>query len=197
MGAIEERDKVVEEEPPKNQININPIKRLFENPTKSLEPHAKKGQTVIDLACNTGYYTLALAECVGPEGKVYAVDLNEKVIQTVQKKVDGSGYHNIELHAASAADLSFIKDRSVDFVLANGLLCSMKDHRWEAVKEIKRVLKPNGKAYLSLGCRPPLGYVHGAEWENILEEFRVERRGGNFLQKWAMVSKKDNDKPIE
>ena len=191
MSAIEEKD-IVEEKPPKNQININPIKRLFENPQKSLEHYVSKGQMVVDLACHTGYYTLALAECVGPEGKVYAVDLNEKAIQTVQKKVDGSGYHNIELHAASAADLSFLKDGSVDFVLANGLLCSMADQRPLAVQEIKRILKPNGQAYLSLGGSPPLGYVNRAEWEKILEGFRVKRRG-RFLfgfQKWAVVSTK-------
>ena len=185
-------------EQPRNQININPFKRLFENPQRSLEPYVSKGQVVVDLACHTGYYTLALAECVGPEGKVYAVDLNEKAIQTVQKKVDGSGYHNIELHAASAADLSFLKDGSVDFVLANGLLCSMADQRPSAVNEIKRILKPNGQAYLSLGGSPPLGYVNRVEWENILEGFRVKRRGRFFFgfQKWAVVSKKDNDKPM-
>ncbi len=151
------------EEQPRNQININPIKRLFENPQKSLEPYVRKGQVVVDLACERGYYTLALAECVGPEGKVYAVDLNEKVIKEVKRKVERSGYHNIELHASSAADLSFIRDGSVDFALANGLLCSMSDQRPSAVKEIKRILKPDGHAYLSLGGPRPLGYVNPAE----------------------------------
>ena len=195
MNRIEGEDKVVEEKLHKNQININPFKRLFENPTKSLEPYVKTGQTAIDLACNTGYYTLALAECVGSEGKVYAVDLDEKDIQTVQKKVDRSGYHNIELHTTSAADLSFIKDESVDFVLANGLLCSMSDQRPSAVKEIKRILKPNGQAYLSLGGPRPLGYVNRTEWEEILKGFKVKQRGQFFLgfQKWAIVSKKDKD----
>ncbi len=56
-----------------------------------------------------------------------------------------------------------------------------------AVREIKRILKPKGQAYLSLGSPPPLGYVDREEWENILEGFRVERCGG-FLQKWALVS---------
>ncbi len=67
-------------------------------------------------------YTLALAELVGPEGKVYAVDLGKKCIRALEKKADKGGYHNIEAHASSASDVSFIKDRSVDFVLANGLL---------------------------------------------------------------------------
>ena len=77
---------------------------------------------VADLGCATGYYAFALAELVGPEGKVYAVDLNKKCIRALEKKVEKGGYRNIESHASSAADLSFVKDRSVDFILASGLL---------------------------------------------------------------------------
>jgi ubiquinone/menaquinone biosynthesis C-methylase UbiE len=191
VAGCEKRNMVDEEKQPKNQINYNPIKRFLNRdrsiPQKHVEPYVKKGQVVADLGCNTGYYTLALAECVGPEGKVYAVDLNEKAIRTLEKKADMFGYHNIEAHASSATDLSFIKDRSIDFVLAKGLLCVMAGNRQSAVNEIKRIMKPNGKAYLSLGSPPPLGHVNRAEWEKILEGFRVERRGG-FLQKWALVS---------
>jgi ubiquinone/menaquinone biosynthesis C-methylase UbiE len=187
VAGREKKNMDDEEKQEKNQINYNPIKRLFENPVKSLEPLVKTGQVVADLGCNTGHYTLALAECVGPEGRVYAVDLNEKAIRTLKKKADMFGYHNIEAHASSATDLSFIKDRSIDFVLANGLLCVMAGDRQSAVNEIKRIMKPDGKAYLSLGSPPPLGHVNRKEWEKILEGFRVERRGG-FLQKWAVVS---------
>jgi SAM-dependent methyltransferase len=88
-----------------------------------------------------------------------------------------------------------MKDDSVDFVLANGLLCNMAEHRQSAVNEIKRILKPTGRAYLSLGSPPPLGFVDRAEWEKILEGFTVEQRGG-FLQKWAVVSKKDDGKSM-
>jgi ubiquinone/menaquinone biosynthesis C-methylase UbiE len=176
-------------EQPGNQINLNPFRRLFGNPQRDIEPYVTKGQVVADLGCNTAYYTLALAECVGPEGKVYAVDLKEEYIRALEKRADELGYHNIEAHTTSASDLSFIKDESVDFVLANGLLCSMADQRPSAVNEIKRILKPNGQAYLSLGSPPPLGYVNRAEWEKILEGFIVKRRGG-FLQKWAVVSTK-------
>jgi ubiquinone/menaquinone biosynthesis C-methylase UbiE len=81
----------------------------------------------------------------------------------LEKRADELGYGNVEFHAWSASDLSFIKDESVDFVLANGLLCNMAEHRSAAVKEIERVLKPTGKAYVSLGSPPPLGFVDSAE----------------------------------
>ncbi len=192
MDAGREKHEVAVEQP-RNRISLNPITRLFQDPRRHVEPYVSNGQVVADLGCNLGYYTLALAECVGPEGKVYAVDLNENHIRALEKKANERGYRNIEAHASSASDLSFIKAESVDFVLANGLLCNMADHRQLAVNEIERILKPTGQAHLSLGALPPLGFVDRAEWEKILEGFRVERRGG-FLQKWATVSKKDKCK---
>ena len=101
---------------------IGPFRKLFEPPQRLIESYVKKGQVVADLGCGPGYYTLPLARCVGLEGKVYAVDLDEKCIRALEKKADKGGYQNIEAHASSASDLSFIKDKSVDFILANGLL---------------------------------------------------------------------------
>jgi ubiquinone/menaquinone biosynthesis C-methylase UbiE len=193
VAGREKNNMADEEKQPKNKINYNPFKRFLNRnrsiPQKHVEPYVKKGLVVADIGCGSGYYTFALAESVGQEGRVYAVDLNEKDIRTLEKKADILDYHNIEAHASSATDLSFIKDRSIDFVLANGLLCVMAGNRPLALNEIKRIMKPSGKAYLSLGMPPPLGHVNRAEWEKILEGFRVERRGG-FLQKWALVSAK-------
>jgi ubiquinone/menaquinone biosynthesis C-methylase UbiE len=137
MDMSKERHKAGGEEQPKDQTesqasgslflrrqpaSLNPIRRLFERPRKRIGPYIKNGQVVADLGCGSGYYTFALAELVGPEGKVYAVDLDKKCIQALENKAGKAGYRNIETHASSASNLSFIKDRSVDFVLANGLL---------------------------------------------------------------------------
>ena len=101
---------------------MEPISKLVEPPQRLIEPYVKKGQIVADLGCGRGYYSLALAELVGRDGKVYAVDLDKENIRTLKKRADKAGYHNIEAHAATAANLGFIKDKSVDFILANGLL---------------------------------------------------------------------------
>ena len=181
----------------KNRINLNPITRLFENPKRSIEPYVREGQVAADLGCNTGYYTFALADCVGTEGKVYAVDLKEEYIRALEKKGDRLGYNNIEWHTANASNLNFIKDESVDFVLANGLLCNVPDNRGLVVNEIQRILKPTGQAFISLGgVSPFFGFMGRAEWERILETFIVKQRGG-FIQKWAAVSKKEKSKYIE
>lgn len=168
---------------------LDPLRRLFEHPKRLIEPYVKDGQVVADLGCGSGYYTLALAELVGSAGKVYAIDLDKKAIRALAKKAGKCGYRNIETQAVSAADVSCIKGKSVDFVLANGLLCSMASNRQSAVNEIKRILKSTGKAYISLGFGPPLGFVDKAEWEKILEGFKVEQ-GGSYKEKWAVVSLK-------
>lgn len=168
---------------------LDPIRRLFEPPEKLIEPYVNNGQVVADLGCGSGYYSFVLSELVGPKGKVYAVDLGKNCIRAVENRIKKGSYRNIEAHASSASDVSFIKDRSVDFVLANGLLCSMANHREAAVSEIKRILKEKGQAYLSLGAGPPFGYVDLEEWGGILKGFRVEQ-GGSYKEKWAVVSVK-------
>ena len=172
----------------------NPLRRLFSSP-RTFCCYVKQGQKVADLGCGPGYYTLALADAVGPKGRVYAVDSDEMAIQAVERKATKGSYRNIEGHASSAADLSFIQDDSVDFVLANGLLCSMapQDHE-SAVNEMRRILKPGGGAYLS-AARGSMSFVGRQEWEDILELFVVEKRNCNsFLEslledRWALVSK--------
>ncbi len=65
----------------------------------------------------------------------------------------------------------------------------MRVDRQLAVKEMKRILKPSGRAYLTLGGGPPFSYMDNAEWETMLEGFRVER-GGSYKEKWTVVSLK-------
>lgn len=171
----------------------NLFRRLFSNPNEFCR-YVTTSQVVADLGCGPGFYTLPLAECVGPEGRVYAVDTDEKAIQAVEKKAEEHGYHNIEAHTSSASDLNFIKDGSVDFILANGLLCSVAPQYHEsAVKEMKRILKPNGLLYLSV-ARGPWSYMKKAEWEEILEGFEVEQRSDGYPGggRWAVVNKKQN-----
>lgn len=166
---------------------LDPLVRIFDRSEELVRPHIKKAQVVADLGCGWGHSSFALADLVGPEGRVYSVDLAEKCIHAIKKKAEERGYHNIEAHTSTAAHVSFIPDQSVDFVFANGLLCSMAIDRQLAVNEMKRILKPTGMAYLSLGFAPPFGYVNQAEWEGLLAGFKVER-GGSFREMWALVS---------
>lgn len=81
---------------------------------------------------------------------MYAVDSDPKSIKALEAKCSANALQSIiEAHTESAADMQSIRDRSVDFAFANGVLCCMTDHRG-AVEELKRILKPTGFAYLSV-----------------------------------------------
>lgn len=169
---------------------LDRIFRYGDPALQRIQAYVTRGQTIADIGCGWGAFSFDLADIVGTEGKVYAVDLSRKCVDQIRMDADRRAYSNIEPHAASAADLTFIEDRSVDFVFANGLLCSMAIGRQAAVAEVKRILKPSGYAYLSLGMRYPFGYVSHDEWESILSGFKVQR-GGSYREKWALVSLKE------
>jgi len=170
----------------------NPLRRLFENPRMYCE-RVNQGQVVADLGCGPGYFTIPLAEKVGESGRVYAVDSDSKLIQAVERKARKRKLGNIQAHYNSADELGFIPDASVDFVVANGLLCSMvrKAHA-QTVSEIKRILKAGGTVHFVAG-RGSWSYVDDEEWETILAEFKVMNRNyspykGDY---WAWVGKKE------
>jgi ubiquinone/menaquinone biosynthesis C-methylase UbiE len=171
----------------------NPARRIFFSPRRLVTPWVSRGQTVADVGSGPGFYTMVMADIVGAGGKVYAVDSDAKVVQVVMEQARKRGLKNIEAHTASAGDMLFIPSGTVDFVFANGTLCCVAPAEHEsAVREIKRVLKPGGRAFLSV-AKVPMAYVGPDEWETILDGFEVRKRGEGFPllgHRWALVSLK-------
>ncbi len=169
----------------------NPLRKLLDDQQKYCK-YVKPGQVVADLGCGPGFFTIPLADAIRPGGHVYAVDSDSRPIQVVERKARRKKLDNIEAHHTSAAELSFILDASVDFVLADGLLCTMasNEHR-QALSEILRILKPDGTAFLVTG-RSSMSHVDDQEWEEILGEFRVIDRNNQPYRgdRWALVVKK-------
>ncbi len=169
----------------------NGFRRLWRRPKRFLSGFLTTGAVAADLGCGPGFFTLPMAQIVGRGGKVFAVDTDEKSIEILKLKLSNRMYQNVDARLASAADLSFISDQSVDFVMGDGVLCCMAD-RVLGVREITRVLKPRGPAYLSvaksLWGESPTD-VGKAEWRGILNLFDVIREGETLsLMRWAIVS---------
>lgn len=108
-----------------------------------------EGMTIADFGCGAGYFTILLAGKVGPEGKVYALDVQENALDSVRSKAKNSGIANIETIRADLEVLgsSGLTDASQDIVLlANILFQSVK--REDIFKEAGRVIKKGGKLIL-------------------------------------------------
>ena len=55
----------------------------------------KPGQTICDLGCGNGFYTLELARRVGPEGTVYAVDIQPEMLRLLVARARQAKLFNI------------------------------------------------------------------------------------------------------
>ena len=64
----------------------------------------KEGQTVADIGCGNGFYTLQLARLVGPQGRVLAVDIQPEMLELLNKRAAEAGIKNIEPLLSTPAD---------------------------------------------------------------------------------------------
>ena len=62
----------------------NPVRKLFQDPYEILSPYVKQGFTVIDIGPGMGYFTIPLLKLVGKDGKVIAVDIQEKMLAAIK-----------------------------------------------------------------------------------------------------------------
>ena len=103
--------------------------------------------TVLDIGPGKGSYTKSVAQRILPDGKVYAIDIQEYVIERLKRRVETEGLTNIIPKVDDVYSLSF-EDNSIDRILMITCLPEIPDPV-KALKECKRVLKPEGIISLS------------------------------------------------
>jgi ubiquinone/menaquinone biosynthesis C-methylase UbiE len=135
---------------------LSPIRKKFQDPFKVLTPYVKQGMTVMDLGSAMGYFSLPLAEIVGPSGKVVCVDVQEKMLTVLEKRAKKAGLNDrIETHLCSAESMNLNGLRgNIDFALAFAMVHEVQDSS-KLFKEVYDGLKPGG----SLLVVEPEGHV--------------------------------------
>ena len=93
----------------------NPIRRRFiQRPEVIAERmNLKPGMVVVEIGPGKGSYTTAIAERILPDGVVYAVDVQESVVERLKKRVEREGVTNIYAKVDDAYNFSF-EDNSVE-----------------------------------------------------------------------------------
>ncbi|RKY02674.1 hypothetical protein DRP77_07505, partial [Candidatus Poribacteria bacterium] len=76
-----------------------------------------EGQTVLDFGCGSGNYTLPCARIVGEEGRVYAIDKDERVLNKLARRAKALGLENIRTIKAFVSSKIPLETGSVDVVL--------------------------------------------------------------------------------
>lgn len=128
----------------------SPIRKLFQNPEKLLRPYINEGMTVLDIGCAMGFFSLPMGKMVGPEGKVVCVDLQEKMIESLKKRIRKTGLSDrIETRVCRPDSLN-LDDYAgrVDFALASAVVHEVTDVS-ALFSELSKLIKPEGKVFVA------------------------------------------------
>lgn len=121
-----------------------PETETFLNPERIVETfEIPKGGVAADFGAGSGFYTMALARRVGPEGKVYAFDIQASMADLIRS--NARLRHLLQVDAVRA-DLESergtrLKDGVCDFILVASILHQAED-KAAILREAARVLKP-------------------------------------------------------
>ncbi len=104
---------------------------------------ASAGEICADLGSGKGIDVIKLAEAVGPEGKVYGVDISDGMIIKARKNALKFDVKNVEFIQSELEFLPF-KDNELDLIISN---CTIKqgDEKREMWKESFRLLRKGGR----------------------------------------------------
>jgi SAM-dependent methyltransferase len=126
------------------------MRRIFEPWGRLLLDRAAllPGEEVLDVATGPGTIARMAAARVGPGGRVHGVDLSPQMIAEAQTKAGEGGAAPIEYTRAPADELPF-PAATFDAVLCQQGIQFFPDQP-AAMKEMRRVLRPGGRAALAL-----------------------------------------------
>ena len=170
---------------------LNPLRKLLENPDKILGPFVREGMIVLEPGCGMGYFTLPLARMVGPQGRVIAVEIQQKMLSALERRARKAGLlDRIELHKAGDDGLG-MEDLSskVDFATALHMVHEVPDQA-SFFKEIWQALKPGGKLLVV----EPKGHVSEEQFGQTLAAakkigFKHEALSGKAGGRRALLTK--------
>jgi SAM-dependent methyltransferase len=175
----------------------NPIRRRFVQRPEVVADRVglRPGMVVVEIGPGKGSYTVAMAERVAPGGRVYAIDIQEEVVERLMRRAERDGITNLYPSVDDAYDLSF-EDGSVDRVVAIACLPEIPEPV-RALREFHRILKPEGLVCLS-ELLPDPDYPRRGTEKRWADEagFELSEEFGNWFVYQLNFRKKRPDRPL-
>lgn len=137
---------------------------MFSDPIKNIEQCGiQSGMDIADFGAGSGHYSMAASRALMSTGRVYAIDIDKDLLSRLKNTSTKEGLYNIEIVWGNVEKPggAKLRDASVDLVFMCNLLFQLED-KVGAIKETKRILRPNGRilvvdwsdSFGGLGPRP-------------------------------------------
>lgn len=123
-----------------------PDREAWQKPDKVMDVlHIAEGTTVADIGAGGGWFTMRLARRVGPNGRVYAVDVQRLMIEAISRRIQREGLSGIVVPVLGEdTDPKLPPNARPDAVLLVEAIPEMEDPVL-MLKNIARTLKPQGR----------------------------------------------------
>jgi ubiquinone/menaquinone biosynthesis C-methylase UbiE len=142
------------------------------------------GERVLEIGPGTGYYTLEMAEWVGPEGTVEVFDLQQEFLDHVMRRAAERGQANVVPTRGDATALPY-DDASIDAAVLTAVLGEIPDPV-AALREIHRVLEPSGRLVVGeLFGDPHFTTLATLRRQAAEAGLTLEQRSGNWFGYFA------------
>jgi predicted methyltransferase len=107
------------------------------------EMGVRPGASVADIGAGDGFFTSRLARSVGPDGRVFAVDIDDAAIAQLRKRLQEDGVENVTI-VKGALDDPKLPDAALDAALIVNAYHEMEQHQL-MLAALRRALKPDGR----------------------------------------------------
>ena len=159
------------------------VRKWLMNPVKTLRiADIQPGQTILEVGCGTGFFTVPAAKMVGDQGRIVAVDASSGFLKELATKVQKANLKNVHIVQKDALNIG-LETESIDKVLLFGVIPFPLLPLDKFLPEMYRVLKPGGT--MSVWLFPPL--VHN--WvpnriiqSNLFEQISAQSNVYNYAR---------------
>ncbi|MGH9161447.1 MAG: methyltransferase domain-containing protein [Vicinamibacteraceae bacterium] len=157
----------------------------------------KEGAAIADVGAGGGYFTVRIADAVGAQGRVYAVEIDPQEIDKLRARVTAERRLNVNVIAGKPDDPR-LPEAALDVVLIVNAYHEFEDHRG-MLDHLQRSLKPNGRLviedHVASARRDATrdAQVERHEIAPAIVERELREAGFELVQRRALSSRDEED----